>query len=66
MADYVEVDMPKLLYAFAYELNETPGLQKIMDDRGKVYIPIDRYGDFCHDIGVILGQTLMKIVEGYE
>lgn len=62
----LKVNMRDMLYEFAVMLDGTKGLKKIMDEDGDVTIPFERYPDFCHDMGIILGRAVTKVTRRGE
>lgn len=62
----VKINAVQLIMHFAGELENSNGIRKIVDDNGNLIVPIDRFGDFCHDIGILLGRAINKIVEPEE
>ena len=61
MSRSVKLNAVNLIIEFATALETCKGIQKLTDDEGYIAIPLDRFHDFCHDIGLILGRTLEKV-----
>lgn len=57
------VSRPRFIIEIARILEEHPGIVKIMDDNNYMVVPLERYTDFCHDIGVLLGKAMANVVE---
>lgn len=56
------IDQMKLLTELAKAIIENKGIQKITNESGFIVVPMDKYSDFCHDIGIILGRVMCKVV----
>lgn len=59
----LKINAMRMVLEFATALENSKGLRKIIDEDGNIIVPIDRFYDFCHDIGIILGKTIRSVAE---
>lgn len=63
---HVAINKLIILLEIADALEGHPSLDKITNSDGMLVIPIERYDDFCHDFGLIIGRILEKLCEPYD
>lgn len=59
----IKISGSQLILGFVSALETSKGIRKIMNDRGEMVIPEDRFGDFCHDIAIMLGRVIEHVAE---
>ena len=59
----VKVNAIRMILEFGAALDNSSGIQKILDDEGNIVVPLDRFSDFCHDIGIILARVILNSAE---
>lgn len=56
----IKVDPVRLIIEFANELEVNKGVRKITDENGRLSVPMERFGDFSHDIGILLARAMQR------
>ncbi len=62
----IVIDPVRVIIELAIIFQDFDGLNKIKDKDGNLVIPFEKWDDFCHDMGRILGSVLensCKIVD---
>ena len=58
----VAINRRQLAERFLLVIFKHPSIEEIIDSDGEhILVPIERYEDLCHDIGVLLGHILQDI-----
>lgn len=63
MQKNIRVSGAALIIGFINSLESSKGIKKIMDKNGNLIIPANRFGEFCHDIGLMLARVISTIAE---
>jgi hypothetical protein len=56
----IVINRHDLCMAFIRTMYTNPSIIKIVDDDDLI-VPMDKYDDLCHDIGVLLGRALRSV-----
>jgi hypothetical protein len=62
----VKINAPKMMFSLITAFENSNGLRKLLDDEGNFIVPIERFGDFAHDLGLILARVLQNVAEPGE
>lgn len=59
----VRIEPLRFIVELALVLDTQYGIQKLKDKDGHLIVPIDKFPDFCSDMGAIVGKILNTIGE---